>query len=411
MKLATLVPAALLLAGATDAQRPTHTPAGAQTPRPAAAEQQSPARPSGPLQQKLAPGLADYTDEVLFGEVWRGSGLSPRDRSLVVISALIATNKPAQLQGHLGRALTNGVTPTEASGVLTHLAFYAGWPSVVSALQVYEDVYTAHQIDFAALQAAGRALPRAGDSAGPVTFRMEAVTPKFSELTERVVLDDLWRRSDLNVRDRSLVTIAALTAMGEADMLEPYLRWGLRGGLTRDQIAEAITHLAFYAGWGKATKALESVARTFDGNPQAGAAPAGGGTRIWRKGSPPITSGPASNFAGAVRVLAPFRGTGEARLGGATVTFQRGARSAWHRHPLGQLLIVTEGCGWTQAEGGSIEKICAGDVAWIGPGQRHWHGATPTTSMTHVAVSESINGQNVEWLEKVSDEEYARGPA
>ena len=105
------------------------------------AKPSAPARLSGPLQQKLAPGLAAYTDEVLFGKVWPAGGLSPRDRSLVVISVLIATNKPAQLQGHLGRALTNGVTPLEASGVLTHLAFYAGRPNVFSAMPVVKEVF------------------------------------------------------------------------------------------------------------------------------------------------------------------------------------------------------------------------------------------------------------------------------
>jgi quercetin dioxygenase-like cupin family protein len=150
------------------------------------------------------------------------------------------------------------------------------------------------------------------------------------------------------------------------------------------------------------------------GEPQARAAGAGSDAaermQIWRKGSPPITAGAAENFTGAVQVLAPYRGTGGSRLRGSTVMFQPGARSAWHRHPLGQALIVTEGCGWTQAEGGPIEKICAGDVAWIRPGEKHWHGATLMTAMTHVTASESVDGQNVEWLEQVSNEEYARGP-
>jgi 4-carboxymuconolactone decarboxylase len=409
MKLAALMPFALVLAGNAYAQSQPQMPAGPQ------AQQQSASRPSGPLQQKLAPGLAAYTDEVLFGEVWPGPGLTSRDRSLVVISVLIATNKPAQLQGHLGRALNNGVTPVEASGVLTHLALYAGWPSAVSALEVYDQVYTARKIDFAALQAAVPALPPAasdGARTDSVLARFGSVAPKFAELTNRVVFDDLWRRSDLSVRDRSLVTIAALAAMGDADLLDPYLRRGVAAGLSRAEIAEAMTHLAFYAGWGKATKALDSIARTSaaGAEPKARAGPAEVSGRIWRKGSPPITAGPATNFTGAVQVLAPYRGTGGSRLGGATVMFQPGARSAWHRHPMGQALIVTEGCGWTQAEGGPIEKICAGDVAWIGPGERHWHGATPTTAMTHVTASESLEGQSVEWLEKVSDEEYARGP-
>lgn len=246
--------------------------ANAQSETPAASEaapaQQPQARPSGPLQQKLVPGMANYTDEVLFGEIWPGEGLSPRDRSLAVISVLIATNKPAQLRGHLGRALNNGVTPMEASGVLTHLAIYSGWPNAVSALEVYDSVYTERNIDFAALQADLQPLSPATDSAAKaeeVTGQFGAVAPKFTDLTNRVVFGDLWTRSDLSVRDRSLVTIAALTATDDIDLLEPYLRRGVEAGLTRDEIAETLTHLGFYAGWGKATRALTVVTQTLGG--------------------------------------------------------------------------------------------------------------------------------------------------
>ena len=266
-KFAPFVLVTVMLPGLASAQ---NAPAAGQSQTPAAA---GTPRPSGPLQQKLAPGLANYTDQILFGEIWPGAELSPRDRSLAVISALIAMNRPAQLQGHLTRALNNGVTPLEASGVLTHLAIYAGWPNAVSALEVYDRVYTTQNIDFAALQAAVAPLPKVhAGTAGTriVPPQLAAVAPKFAELSNRVVLDDLWRRSDLSVRDRSLVTIAALTAMGEADLLDPYLRRGVQAGLAREQIAEALTHLAFYAGWGKATKAITALSRALpQGSPGA----------------------------------------------------------------------------------------------------------------------------------------------
>jgi 4-carboxymuconolactone decarboxylase len=227
-----------------------------------AASPQSAPRPSGPLQQKLAPGLATLTDEVLFGDVWRRPELSPRDRSLVTISVLIATGKPAQLAAHLGRALGNGVKPSEASGVLAHLAIYCGWPSAVSALEVYDQVYTARKVDTAALDVT---IPRIaapgsdGARAQAVIEDLGAVAPKFAELTNDVVFGDLWRRSDLTPRDRSLVTIAALAATGDIDQLDGYLRRGVESGLTRAQITEALTHLAFYAGWSKATRAMRAV--------------------------------------------------------------------------------------------------------------------------------------------------------
>ena len=229
-------------------------------------QQQGTAGASGALQQKIAPGLATLTDEVLFGDVWRRPELSSRDRSLVTVSVLIATGKPAQLAGHLARALDNGVRPSEASGLLAHLAIYCGWPSAVSALEVYDQVYTARKVDTAALRTAGSRLPASASDAAharAVNDELATVAPKFVELTTKVVFDDVWRRSDLTLRDRSLVTIAALAAMGDDEQLDSYLRRGLDGGLSRAQIAEALTQLGFYAGWAKATKAMTVVARTF----------------------------------------------------------------------------------------------------------------------------------------------------
>lgn len=222
-------------------------------------------RPSGPLQQKVAPGMAALTDDVLYGDVWRRPDLSARDRSLITIGALIATGKTMPLAGHLGRALDNGLRPTEASGLLAHLAVYCGWPSAVAALDAYEQVYTARKIDTESLRAVGPRLPvPAPDTARAkaATEALASVAPKFVQLTHEVVFDDLWRRSDLSPRDRSLVTIVALAAMGDHDQLEFYLRRGMESGLTRGQIVEAVTHLAFYAGWGKATEAITVISRS-----------------------------------------------------------------------------------------------------------------------------------------------------
>ena len=131
---------------------------------------------------------------------------------------------------------------------------------------------------------------------------------------------------------------------------------------------------------------------------------------IIRNGSQPSARGPVEFFTGRVRIDMPFKGAGEARLGGAIVTFEPGARSAWHTHPLGQVLIVTAGRGWTQCEGGPIVEIHAGDIIICPPGHRHWHGATPTSAMTHIAIQEAKDGKVVEWMEQVTDEEYLAGP-
>jgi quercetin dioxygenase-like cupin family protein len=127
---------------------------------------------------------------------------------------------------------------------------------------------------------------------------------------------------------------------------------------------------------------------------------------IMKNGSQPSGKGPSDWFTGAVRIDSPFQRNAPARVGGAIVTFEPGARTAWHTHPLGQTLIVTVGCGRVQREGGPIEEIRAGDVVWIGPGEKHWHGAAPTTSMTHVAIAETLDGAPVKWMEKVSDQQY-----
>lgn len=129
---------------------------------------------------------------------------------------------------------------------------------------------------------------------------------------------------------------------------------------------------------------------------------------IARSGSQPPAPGPAEYFTGTVQVQPLFQATEPSRVAGASVTFEPGARTAWHTHPVGQRLIVTAGAGWVQQWGGPIEDIKPGDVVWIPPGQKHWHGATPTTRMTHIALQEHLDGKVVEWLEKVSDDQYRR---
>lgn len=240
----------------------------------------------------VAPALADYTDDVLYGDVWKRPELSLRDRSLVTISALIAEGNTAQLKGHFNRALDNGVQPSEIGGIITHLAFYSGWPKAVSSLSIARGVLESRGVKAEAMQVSG---PMPGDD-------------------------------------------------------------------NRSQVV--------------------------------------------RKGTGPVTRGSAANFTGTVTVSGPVSGLAASRIGGATVRFEVGARTAWHRHAMGQTLIVTDGCGWVQHEGGPVEKVCAGDVVTVAPQLAHWHGAMPTSAMTHVALSES---REVEWLAEVTDVEYGRG--
>jgi quercetin dioxygenase-like cupin family protein len=129
---------------------------------------------------------------------------------------------------------------------------------------------------------------------------------------------------------------------------------------------------------------------------------------IKRSGAQPSGKGPADYFTGAVRLDPLFTAPAPARVTGASVTFEPGACTAWHTHPLGQTIIITAGCGWAQHDGGPVEDIRPGDVVWFPPGEKHWHGATPTTAMTHIAIQEAVDGKAVEWLEKVSDAQYRK---
>jgi quercetin dioxygenase-like cupin family protein len=130
--------------------------------------------------------------------------------------------------------------------------------------------------------------------------------------------------------------------------------------------------------------------------------------QIQRSGSKASAKGPTDWFTGIVRIDPLFDAAAPGRAAGASVTFEPGARTAWHTHPLGQTLIVTAGCGWAQREGGAVEEIRPGDVVWFPAGEKHWHGATSTTAMSHIAIQEKLDGQAVTWLEKVTDAQYQR---
>jgi quercetin dioxygenase-like cupin family protein len=168
--------------------------------------------------------------------------------------------------------------------------------------------------------------------------------------------------------------------------------------ITRRRMLAATGGLAALAAAGPA--AAETPTLTVPANRRNGA------MEIKRSGSQPSRKAPPEYFTGAVRMDPLFQAPDPARVTGSSVTFEPGARTAWHTHPLGQILIITSGCGWVQREGGPIEEIRPGDVVWFPPGVKHWHGAAPTTAMTHIAIQEALNGKSVDWMEKVSDEQY-----
>lgn len=234
---------------------------------PAYAQQVS--QPPGPGAGDVAPRLNHYTEQVVEGDLWRRPDLTPRDRSVVTVSALIAGGQTAALNMELNRALDNGVKPAEISAMLTHLAFYAGWPKALSAAGVARPIFAARGINADQLAAgADGQLPidEAADRqrAAGVENAYGAVSPSIVRYTNEVLFNDVWRRPDLSPRDRSLVTISALIAGGHAEQLPFHLRRGMQNGVTQPQIAETITQLAFYAGWPSALSAVPVARSAFE---------------------------------------------------------------------------------------------------------------------------------------------------
>ncbi|MFK0161203.1 carboxymuconolactone decarboxylase family protein [Rhizobium sp. NPDC090279] len=376
------------------------------------AEAQQNPRVAPPAVYEVAPGLGHFTDDVLFGEFWKRNDLTPRDRSLVTISVLISTGKGHVLVNHVKRALENGVKPEEIGEVITHLAFYSGWPNAMSAVAEVKKAFDELKIAPVADSEAERIqLDPAGETArsASVDANVAPIAPALADLTNRVLFDDLWQRPNLSARDRSLVTMAALVAMGQPDQLVFHANRALDNGLTPAEAAEAVTHVGFYAGWPRAMSAVAPLKAVLESR-QASAGTASGNSdiKIVRRGSQPVT-GPMERFTGKVQVSGAYKGEGAARIGGATVSFEAGAHTAWHTHPLGQTLFVVSGRGWVQKEGGPVEVMEPGDVVWIPPMVKHWHGASSAEAMVHFAVSEALDGSTVTWMEKVSPETYKRG--
>jgi 4-carboxymuconolactone decarboxylase len=329
----------------------------------AEAQQYQRPRVAPPEVYQVAPGLGHFTDDVLFGEVWLREELAPRDRSLITVAALVSTGKTAQIGGHVRRALDNGVKPGEIGELITQLAFYSGWPNAISAVTEVKKVFDERGIG---PMAEGGGVPPIDLEAAAETPRLSIIersvtptAPALAELTNRVLFGDLWRRAELSPRDRSLAAMAALIATGQPEQLPFHLNRAMDNRLTRPEAAGVATHLGFYAGWPRAMSAVPVLERVFASR-EAAAKPAspmqGADLRIIRAAPETASPGPADRFSGEVRVYGLYRGDEPALIGGGTVAFSAGARTAWHTHPLGQTLFIISGRGWVQKEGGPKEE-------------------------------------------------------
>jgi len=217
----------------------------------------------------VTPQLYQYTTELLFGEVWKRQELAPRDRSLITLAALVSGGQTAQMTGHLNLGLDNGLKPSEISALITHLAFYSGWPNAMSAVGVAKKVFTERGIPAEQIVPPPTE-PLTLDPASEVKRKaaVEAATgdvaPALGRYTNEVLFAELWRQNDLTARDRSLITVAALITQGQVAQLPFHLNRAMDNGLTEIQAAEVVTHLAFYVGWPKAMSAVPVLKAVFE---------------------------------------------------------------------------------------------------------------------------------------------------
>jgi 4-carboxymuconolactone decarboxylase len=222
---------------------------------------------------EVAPALEKYRQDILFGDLWKRPGLNLRDRSMVTLSALITRNQTAEMGQYLNFALDNGVKPTEISEIVTHLAFYAGWGNAMTAVAVVKDVFAARKITADQLPSASPKLlalneAAEADRATRVEGLFGTLFPGVTQYTTDVLFRDLWLRPGLAPRDRSLVTISSLVASGQVAQLTSHVNIGMNNGLTQAEIAEAITHLAFYVGWPNVFTAMPVAEDAFEKRPR-----------------------------------------------------------------------------------------------------------------------------------------------
>lgn len=350
--------------------------------------------------------------------------LTVAQQSIVAISALTAKGELGKLNIALNRGLDAGLTINESKEVLVQLYAYTGFPRSLNGINtlmaVVEDrkkkgVNDKVGRDASPIKEDGDKYERGKRNLEALTGKKEAgpktgfaaFSPEIDRFLKEHLFADIFERDVLSFKEREIATISALVSLGGVEpQLKSHIGMGLNVGLTVLQLQELLSVIEANVGKTEAEagrKVLSDVAAVNNGKPMEEQESI---MSISRPGSKAATRGPEQNFTGTVRVEPVFGATEPSRLSGGRVTFEPGAHSAWHTHPLGQTLIVTSGVGWVQQEGGPKREIREGDVVWTPPGVKHWHGATVTTAMTHIAVQELLNGKAVEWMEKVSDEQY-----
>jgi len=356
---------------------------------------------------------------IAFAEDATLEKLNKTEKALVPIAAFTAGGNIPKLKESLHQGLDDGLTVNEIKEALVHIYAYAGFPRALIGINTFIAVMDERQAQGKVDEAGKKASPLPADFdqnayghkvrntlVGRDISHRTSGYPVFTPIIDKFLVEHLF--ADVFVRDvlshnqRELVTISTLAALpGTEPMLKGHLGIAKRIGYSEAQLYDFIKVLRDRVSGHVADRSALILAEAL-GTTDPQASPKA--LKVTRKASPVVAS--SDYFTGKATVESRFSSEATGNYGGGTVNFEAGARTAWHTHPVGQTLIVTSGRGLVQSEGETVQEILPGDVVWIPANERHWHGAAPDSAMSHVAVSEPLNGMRVQWMEHVSDEQY-----
>ena len=376
----------------------------------------------------IRPGVLVLLGLMAAGQA-KTDALNSKQAGIVTIAAFTASGDPAKLNTALNEGLDAGLTINEIKEVLVQMYAYAGFPRSLNAINTFMDLLKQRKqqgkkdligaeanplpANKSSLELGSEIRTRLTGSTAVANYA--AFVPVIDEFLRAHLFGDIFGRDNLDFQSREIATIAALATLERVNpQLKSHFNVGLNTGLSDAQLRSIVSVIEARVDKKQADNASQVLDETLRGRParQSPATRANDGSRasqairITRNGQVPSQPAAAQHFTGSAHFQRLFEATEPARASGASVTFEPNARTAWHTHPLGQTLIVTAGVGYVQQWGGVRQEIRPGDVVGIPPGAKHWHGASPTTKMSHIAVGEVLDGKTVEWMEKVSDEQY-----
>jgi quercetin dioxygenase-like cupin family protein/alkylhydroperoxidase/carboxymuconolactone decarboxylase family protein YurZ len=347
--------------------------------------------------------------------------LNDRQKSIIPIAALTANGNMSKLETALNQGLDNGLTVNEIKEILIHIYAYAGFPRALNGINTFmsvtEDRKAQGKIDIEGPKATP--LPSEYDPnayghkvrntlVGRDISNRKNGYPVFTPIIDTFLVEHLF--ADIFVRDvlshqvRELVTISTLAAMaGTEPQLKGHLGIAMRIGYSEAQLKDYITVLKDKVGIDVAQRANRVLGDVL-GKSLSAVGPKA--VKVTRKTAP--VNGSSDYFTGDATIESRFTSEATNSYGGGIVNFKAGSRTAWHTHPFGQSLVVISGRGRVQSEGDPVQEILPGDVVWIPGNERHWHGAAPDSAMSHVAISEPLNGSTVQWMEHVNEAQYIK---